>query len=53
MKATLLCNNCVEQNERYNIIRCRTLAKVAENIDSLDVGEKIEEYGKMSNGLSG
>ena len=37
-----LCNNCVEQNERDNFIRCRTLAKVAEKIDSLDVGEKLK-----------
>ena len=40
--AMLLCNNCVEQNERDNFIRCRTLAKVAEKIDSLDVGEKLK-----------
>ena len=38
----LLCNNCVEQNERDNFIRCRTLAKVAEKIDSLDIGEKLK-----------
>ena len=30
MNAMLLYNNCVEQNERDNFIRCRTLAKVAE-----------------------
>ena len=42
MNAMLLCNNCVEQNERDNFIRCRTLAKFAEKIDSLDVGEKLK-----------
>ena len=36
------CNNYVEQNERDNFIRCRTLSKVAEKIDSLDVGEKLK-----------
>ena len=41
MDVMLLCNNCVEQNERDNFIRCRTLAKVAEKFDSLDVGEKL------------
>ena len=38
----LLCNSCVEQIERDNSIRCRTLAKVAEKTDSLDVGGKLE-----------
>ena len=42
MNAMLLCNNCVEQNERDNFIRCRTLAKVAEKIDSMGVGEKLK-----------
>ena len=42
MNAILPCNNCVEQIERDNFIRCRTLAKVAEKIDSLDVGEKLK-----------
>ena len=42
MNAMLLCNNCVEQNKRDNFIRCRTLAKAAEKIDSLDVGEKLK-----------
>ena len=42
MNDMLLCNNCVEQNERDNFIRCRTLAKVAEKIHSLDVGEKLK-----------
>ena len=42
MNVKLLCNNCVEQNERDNFIRCRTLAKVAEKIVSLDVGEKLK-----------
>ena len=42
MNAMLLCNNCVEQNERDNFIRCRTLAKAAEKIDGLDVGEKLK-----------
>ena len=51
--AMLLCNNCVEQNERENFIRCRTMAKVAEKIESLDVGEKTEDYGKATNGLGG
>ena len=40
--AILLCNNCVEQNERDNFIRCQTLAKVAEKIDSLEVGKKLK-----------
>ena len=42
MNAKLLCNNCVEQNERDNFIRCRILAKFAEKIDSLGVGEKLK-----------
>ena len=42
MNAMLLCNNCVEQKERDNFIRCRTLAKVAEKIDSLDIGERLK-----------
>ena len=42
MNAMLLCNNCVEQNERDNFIRCQTLSKVAEKIDSLDVGEELK-----------
>ena len=42
MNAVQLCNNCVEQNERDNFIRCRALAKVAEKVDSLDVGEKLK-----------
>ena len=42
MNAMLLCNNCVEQNERDNFIRCRILAKVTEKIDSLGVGEKLK-----------
>ena len=43
MNAMLLCNNCVERNERDNFIRCRTLAKVAEKIDNLDVGGKLKK----------
>ena len=46
MNALLLCNDCPEQNERGNFIRCRTLAKVAEKIDSLDVGEKLKNMEK-------
>ena len=46
MNAMLLCNDCVEQNERDNVIRCRTLAKVAEKIDSLDVVEKLKNMEK-------
>ena len=42
MNGMLLCKNCVEQNERDNFIRSRTLAKAAEKIDSLDVGEKLK-----------
>ena len=42
MKAVLLCNNFAEQNERDNFIRCRIPAKVAEKIDSLDVGEQLK-----------
>ena len=42
MNAILLCNNCVQQNKRDNFIRCRTLAKVAEKIDSLVVGEELK-----------
>ena len=46
MNAMLLCNKFVEQNERDNFIRCRTLPKVAEKIDSLDVGEKMKNMEK-------
>ena len=42
MNAMLLCNNCIEPNEKDNFIRCRTLAKFAEKIDSLDAGEKLK-----------
>ena len=42
MNDMLLCNSCVEQNERDSFIRCRTMSKVAEKIDSLDVGEKLK-----------
>ena len=42
MNAMLLCNNCVEENETDNFIRCQILAKVAEKIDSLNVGEKLK-----------
>ena len=37
MNSMLLCNNCVEENEIDNFIRCRSLAQVAEKIDSLDL----------------
>ena len=52
MNAMLLCNNCVEQNERDNFIRCRTLAKLLKNSIAWMLG-KTEEYGKATNGLSG
>ena len=42
VNAMLVCNNCVEQNERDNLIRCQTLTKVAGKIDRLDVGEKLK-----------
>ena len=42
MNAMLFCNNCVIQNERDNFIRCRNLARIAEKIDNLDVGEKLK-----------
>ena len=41
MNAMLFCNNCVEQNERDILICCQTLAKIAEKIDSMDVGVKL------------
>ena len=51
MNAVLLCKNCVERDD---FIRCRTLAKVTEKIDSLDgYWGKTEEIGKAINGLSG
>ena len=29
MKAMLLCNNCIEQNERDNFVRCQTISEFA------------------------
>ena len=50
LNVMLLCNDCLENNERDNFIRCRTIANVAEKvfanvadkIDNLDVGKKLK-----------
>ena len=53
MKAKLLWNICVEENELGNFILCRSLAKIAEKIDSLDVEEKRKNMEKQLNGHTG
>ena len=47
LNVMLLCNNCSEENDWDNSIRCRTPES------SLDNVEKLEEFGKATNGLSG
>ena len=42
LNALLLCNACVENNERDNFIRCRTLSNAKEMIENLDVGGKLK-----------
>ena len=42
LNAMLLCNASVENNERDNFIRCRTLANANEIIENLDVGAKLK-----------
>ena len=46
MNAMLLCNTCVENNERDNFIRGRAPASVSEKLESLDVGEKLKNMEK-------
>ena len=46
MNAMLLCNTCVENNERDNFIRGRALEKVSEKLESLDVGKKLKNMEK-------
>ena len=46
MNAMLLCNTCVENNERDNFIRGRALASVSEKLESLDVGERLKNMEK-------
>ena len=36
VKAMLLCNSCVEINERDNFIRCRSMANLNEKIEKLE-----------------
>ena len=38
----LLCNKCVENNERDVFIRGRALASVSEKLSTLDVGDKLK-----------
>ncbi|XP_075261614.1 tRNA (uracil-5-)-methyltransferase homolog A-like [Convolutriloba macropyga] len=46
MNAMLLCNTCVENNERDNSIKGRALASVSEKLESLDVGDKLKNMEK-------
>ena len=48
----LLCNYCVEQTERDKIFRCQTLVKVAEKIDSLDVGRILKNMERRLTDLA-
>ena len=42
----LLCNKCVENNERHNFIPGRALASVSEKLSTLDVGDKLKNMEK-------
>ena len=43
----LLCNKCVENNERDNFIRGRALASVSEKLSTFDVGDKLKNMDKI------
>ena len=46
VKVMLLCNKCVENNERDNFIRGRALASVSEKLSTLDVGYELNDMEK-------
>ena len=38
----LLCNTCLQNNERDNFIRCKTLANIDEKLSNIDVTESLK-----------
>ena len=38
----LLCNTCVQNNERDIFIRCKTLANIDEKLSNIDVTESLK-----------
>ena len=46
INAMLLCNTCVESNERDNFFRGRALASASEKLESLKVGKNLKNMEK-------
>ena len=42
----LLCNECVDKNERNKFIRCRTMANMTEKIENLDFSNQLKNMEK-------
>ena len=42
----LLCNECVDKNERDKFIRCRTMANMTEKIENLDFSNQLKNMEK-------
>ena len=42
----LLCNECVDENERDKFIRCRTMANMTEMIENLDFSNQLKNMEK-------
>ena len=47
----LLCNKCVDKNERDKFIRCRTMANMTEKIEKLDFSNQLKNMEKRLNEL--
>ena len=42
LRCMLLCNTCIENNERDNIITSRTIYKANEQVEALKIENKLE-----------